>query len=68
VLTAPDDVRAVIEMAAAERSVADHSASVEQAARVEALVGVRRAEDRIEKWRRNEPSSEGASDDAVRAG
>ena len=57
VVTAPGDVRAAIEMADAERSVIDHTATPEQTARVKALVGVRRAEDRMEKWRGSRPDS-----------
>jgi hypothetical protein len=48
----PDDAAAARELAEAERAVAQHVAPPETVARVEAVRGLRRAEDRIRQWRR----------------
>lgn len=48
----PANARAARELADAERAVAQHVASPETAARVEAVRYLRREEDRIEEWRR----------------
>jgi hypothetical protein len=47
----PADVRAAAELAEAERADARHSISPEQAAGLAAAHEMRRAEDRVEKWR-----------------
>jgi hypothetical protein len=47
----PADARAAAELAEADRAVAQHTASPELVARVEALRGLRREEDRIRAWR-----------------
>jgi hypothetical protein len=46
-----EDVSDVEEMAEAERAAARHTASPDQAAGVAAAAQVRRAEDRLERWR-----------------
>ncbi len=48
----PDNAAAARELAEAERAVAQRTASPEVVARVQALRGMRREEDRIEEWRR----------------
>jgi Domain of unknown function (DUF4383) len=48
----PDSASAARELAEAERAVAQHAASPEVVARVEAVRGKRREEDRITEWRR----------------
>ncbi len=48
----PDAAAAARELAEAERAVAQRTASPEVVARVQALRGMRREEDRIQEWRR----------------
>jgi hypothetical protein len=48
----PDDAVAARELAEAERAVAQHSATPDVAARVEAVRSVRREQDRVQEWRR----------------
>lgn len=52
--TDPADARAARELAEAYRAVAEHTASAELTARVRALEGLRRAEDRVQEWRRQQ--------------
>ncbi len=47
----PHDVAAARELAEAERAVAQHTASPEVAARIDALRDVRRPEERVQRWR-----------------
>ena len=48
----PADAAAARELAEAERAVAQHAATPELTARVEAVSGMRSGEERIEEWRR----------------
>ena len=47
-----DDAAAAPALAAAERATAQGTATPEQAAGIEAVRGIRRAEDRVDAWRR----------------
>jgi len=48
----PANAAAARELAEAERAVAQHVATPEIAARVQAVRAVRREEDRVQEWRR----------------
>jgi hypothetical protein len=48
----PEDAAAARELAAAERAVAQHAATPELTADVEAVRALRREEDRVQEWRR----------------
>ena len=48
----PEDAAAARELAEAERAVAQHAATPEITARVEAVRSMRREEDRVQEWRR----------------
>lgn len=48
----PEDAAAARELAAAERAVAQHAATPEVTADVEAVRALRREEDRVQEWRR----------------
>jgi hypothetical protein len=50
VFTDPVEAAAAGELAEAERAVAQHAATAEQAAGVAAVHGVRRPEDRVRAW------------------
>jgi hypothetical protein len=50
----PDDAAAARELAEAERAVAQHAASPEVTARIEAIHNLRREEDRVQEWRKRE--------------
>jgi Domain of unknown function (DUF4383) len=52
-----DDATAASELAEAERAVAQHAATPEQEARVEAIRDIRRAEDRVRAWREHDARS-----------
>jgi hypothetical protein len=51
VFTDPAEVAAALELAEAERAVAQHAATAEQAAGVAAVRDIRRPEDRVRAWR-----------------
>jgi hypothetical protein len=50
VLADPTEAAAASELAEAERAVAQHAATEEQAAGVAAVRGIRRPEDRVRAW------------------
>jgi hypothetical protein len=50
--TDPNDIAAVRELAEAERAVAQHAASPDVVARIEAIRDLRGDEDRVQAWRR----------------
>jgi hypothetical protein len=51
VIVDPAEVAAAAELAEAERAVAQHTATPEQAAGVDAVRDIRRPEDRVRAWR-----------------
>jgi hypothetical protein len=50
----PGDATAARELAEAERAVAQHSASPEVTARIQEIHGLRREEDRVQRWRKRD--------------
>jgi hypothetical protein len=52
--TDPNDIAAVRELAEAERAVAQHAASPDVVARIEAIRDLRGDEDRVQAWRRQQ--------------